>query len=295
MKAKKAVVVGNLAIRNEIKGRKKVTTLAGSYFAALQLAKLGYDVTLVSRLASNFPEKYLKMIKSAKIHLLKQPSWETTEYDVTYHKDESKTAFVHSDAGPIMSVPRIDADLVIITSYIGHIGIDVLKNLKREENILALDVQGFTKYKHQNGELTYVPWLEKEEYLKYADIVKLNAAELYYLTGKTTINSASELLKLGPKVVMLTLGNRGAYVFHDKKYMKIPVYKDVKLKDKVGVGDVYTAAFASKYSESEDIVKASYFASAAASFCVEKVGAEGIANEKKINKRYKVLKDIFLV
>ncbi|MCD6576366.1 MAG: hypothetical protein J7K73_04370 [Nanoarchaeota archaeon] len=296
MKQKKAVVVGNLAIRHEIKGRKKITILAGgSYFAALQLAKLGFDVTLISRLSSDFPQKYLKKIKTAGIKLLRQPSWESTEYDVQYHKDGTKTVVVHSDAGPIMSVPRIDADLVLISSYIGHIGLDVFKILRREDNLMVLDAQGFTKYKKQDGELTYVPWLEKEDYLKYVDILKLNASELYYLSGKTTVNSAAELLKLGPKIVALTFGDKGSYIFYDKKYMKVPVYKDVKFVDKAGVGDVYTAAFAAKYLETEDITEAAYFAAAAASFCVEKVGGEGVAGIKKINKRFKILKDIFLV
>jgi sugar/nucleoside kinase (ribokinase family) len=292
----KVVVVGNIAIRHEIKGRKKITTLAGgSYFAALQAAKLGHEVTLISRLSSNFPKEYIKKIESAGIKLIKQPSWETTEYDVEYHKDGSKTAIVHADAGPIMSVPKIDADVIIITSYIGHIGINVLKTLKTEDNLLALDAQGYTKYKKQDGSLTYVPWLEKEEYLKYVDLLKLNASELYYLTGKTTINSASELLKLGPKIVTLTLGTKGAYVFYDKKYMKVPVYENIKFVDKVGVGDVYTTAFAIKYKETQNIVDAAYFAAAATSYCVEKVGDSGIANLKKINKRFKTLKDIFLV
>ena len=292
----KIIVVGNLAIRHEIKGKKKITTLAGgSYFAALQAARLGHEVTLITRVSSGFPKQWLKKIESEGIKIIKQPSWETTDYDVTYHKDESKTAIVNSNAGPIMSVPKLEADIVIITSYIGHIGLNVLKTLKTEENLLVLDAQGFTKYKKQDGELTYVPWLEKEEYLKYVDILKMNASELYYLTGKTTINSAAELLKLGPKIVTLTLGAKGAYVFYDKKYMKVPVYENVKFVDKVGVGDVYTTAFAIKYKETEDVTEAAYFAAAATSYCVEKVGGEGIANLKKINKRFKTLKSIFLV
>jgi len=292
----KVVVVGNLAIRNEIKGKKKITTLAGgSYFAALQAAKIGHDVTLITRISSNFPKKWIKMIESNGIKLIKQPSWESTSYDVEYHKDGSKTAVVNSDAGPIMSVPKIEGDIVIITSYIGLVGLNVIKTLKTEENLLVLDAQGFTKYKKPNGELTYVPWLEKEEYLKYVDILKMNISELYCLTGKTTINSAAELLKLGPKIVTLTLGNRGAYIFYDKRYMKVPVYENVKFLDKSGVGDVYTTAFTIKYKETEDITEAAYFASAATSYCVEKIGGEGIANLKKINKRFKTLKDIFLV
>ncbi len=292
----KIVVVGNLAKRTEIKGRKKTTILAGgSYFAAVQAARLGHDVTLISKMSSKFPKEWIKKIESEGIKLIKQPAWEDTAYDVTYHKDGTKTAVVHSDAGPIMGVPKLECDVAIISSYIGHIGINVLKTLKTEENILALDSQGFTKYKNPAGELSYVPWLEKEEYLRCTDILKLNAAELYYLTGKTTLNSASELLKLGPRVVTLTLGTKGSYVFYDKKYMKVPVFEPKKFVDKAGVGDAYTAAFAIKYKETENVTESAYFAAAAASYCVEKIGEEGIGTLKKVNKRFKTLKEIFLV
>jgi sugar/nucleoside kinase (ribokinase family) len=137
-----------------------------------------------------------------------------------------------------------------------------------------------------------VPWLEKEKYLKYVDILKLNANELYYLTGKSTLNSAMELLRLGPKIVTLTMGDKGSYIFYDKKYMKVPVYK-TKVVDKSGVGDVYMAAFALKYAESRDLVDAAYFAAAAASFIVEKIGLE-MPTLNKITRRYKTLREIFL-
>jgi sugar/nucleoside kinase (ribokinase family) len=122
--------------------------------------------------------------------------------------------------------------------------------------------------------------------------LKMNANELYYLTGKTTLNSAMELLKLGPKIVVLTMGEGGSYVFYEKKYMKVPVYK-TKMVDKSGVGDVYLAAFAIKYLETRDIVDAAYFAAAAASLSIEKVGVF-LPNRSKIDKRYKTLREIFL-
>jgi len=292
----KIVVVGNLAKRTEIKGRKKETILAGgSYFAAIQAAKLGHDVTLVTKMSSNFLKEWLKKIKSYGIKLYKLPSWEDTSYEVEYHKDGTKTAVVFSDAGPIMSIPKMECDIALITSYIGHVGLNVLKNLKTEENLLVLDAQGYTKYKNPAGELYYVPWLEKEEYLEYVDILKFNVAELYYLTGKTTLASAESLLRLGPKIVILTVGQKGSYIFYDKKHAKIPIYEETKFVDKVGVGDVYTMAFAIKYKETNDPIEAAYFATAAASLCVEDYAEKGIGDLKKVNKRFKILKNIFLV
>lgn len=300
----KIVVVGNLAKRNEIRGKKKITTLAGgSWFTALQAAKLGHDVTLISKMSPNFPKRWIKRIEDEGIKLIKQPAWEYTDYDLEYHKDGSKTVVVNSEAGPIMSVPKIDCDIAIITSYIGGIGLNVLKNLKKEAteedegNILALDAQGFTKYVHPSGELNYVPWLEKEKYLGYVDVLKLNTAELYYLTGKSTMASASDLINLGPNIIHLTRGEQGAYIFYSKKrnYLKIPISEPKKFVDKIGVGDVYTSAFVIRYKETGNIIESVYYAAAAASFCVEKEGDKGIAGTEKLEKKFQTLKDIFLI
>ncbi len=72
----------------------------------------------------------------------------------------------------------------------------------------------------------------------------------------------------------------------------MPVYK-TKMVDKSGVGDVYLAAFALKYAETRELVDASYFAAAAASFKIEKKGVF-MPSLEKINRRYKTLREIFL-
>ena len=290
---KRVICVGNLTKRIEtIQGKKERTSVSGSIYGAVTAKRMGFDVTLVSKVSSKFPENLLKLIKSEKIEFIKQPAWEDTAYKIKYNKDGSKNVNILSDAGPIVSVPDISADVVLISSYFGAISEGVLATLKKENNVLALDAGGFIKYKNPGGELSYVPWLEKEKYLKYVDILKLNANELYYLTGKSTLNSAMELLRLGPKIVTLTMGDKGSYIFYDKKYMKVPVYK-TKVVDKSGVGDVYMAAFALKYAESRDLVDAAYFAAAAASFIVEKIGLE-MPTLNKITRRYKTLREMFL-
>jgi sugar/nucleoside kinase (ribokinase family) len=291
----KCIYVGNLATRILIAGKKRETCQAGSsYFSAITAKKLGHEATIVSKISSKMDSKWLKVIDKLKINLIKQPAWQETVYEVEYKKEEGKRVSMLSDAGAINSVPDERYDIVQLSSYYGQIGAEVLKSLKKPDNLVVLDAQSFIKYKNPDSTVSYAPWLNKEEYLKYVDILKLNARELYYLTGKSTLNSAMELLKLGPKIVTLTLATQGAYVFHEKRYIKVPIYES-KFVDKTGVGDVYITAFAIRYQQTQDITEAAYFAAAAASFAVEKKCGEGIADLKKVEKRYKTLKEIFLV
>lgn len=290
------VCVGNLAKRILIKGKTKEACWAGSsYFSAITAKKLGHNATIITKASSNFDPKWLKHLEKLKINIIKQPAWQDTVYEVEYDKEGNKKLTIISDAGPINSVPEGNYDIVQISTYYSPIGVNVLKTLKKENNLCVLDAQGFIKYKNPDNTVTYTPWLNKEEYLKYVDILKMNTKELYFVTGKSTLNSAMELLKLGPKIVLLTMATQGAYVFYNKHYIKVPVYEVKKFVDKVGVGDVYTTSFAIRYKETEDITDAAYFAAAASSFVVEKPRGEGIADRAKVEKRYKTLKEIFLV
>ncbi len=199
-----------------------------------------------------------------------------------------------SHPGKIMDIPRVKADVYHIAPLINEIDPKIMEKIEKdEETIVSLDAEGFTKT-NVDGYIKRVPWLEKEAFLNYVDIIKLDSTDLYYLTGKTTINSAMSLLKKGPQIVVLTMGEKGGYIFYgNMKYMKIPIY-ETKVKNSLGVGDVFITAFTTRYWETKDLQGATYFASAAASLLIEKGGVNGIQDKEKVKKRYRTLREIFL-
>ncbi|MEM4248484.1 MAG: PfkB family carbohydrate kinase [Candidatus Nanoarchaeia archaeon] len=290
----KVAVVGNICKRTEIRNNKKSKQeLAGSYIAAINASKLGYDTTLISRVPDN--SEVIEQAKKNKIKLEKQSAWIETIYESTYNKNDEKTTKVVSDAGPIVRVNPGNYDVVLISSYYGYVSFDVIKSLKTPNNILCLDVQSYIKHRGDNGVLFYKPWLDKEKYLKYVDVIKLNTKELFYLTGKISLNSASDLLHLGPKVVILTVENKCNYIFHDKTYLKMPFYKGkTKPKCVIGTGELYDAAFTLKYAETKDPKEAGFFAEAAVSIALERDCVKKPLSPTEVNKRFKLLKDIFL-
>ena len=55
--------------------------------------------------------------------------------------------------------------------------------------------------------------------------------------------------------------------------------------DPTGAGDVFATAFLIRYFETKDISQSANFANAAASFCIEKKGIEGMASREEILDR----------
>jgi len=291
----KVAVIGNVCKRTEIKnGKKSKPELAGSYISAITASKLSHDVTLISRVSDN--SYAIEEAKKNKIKLEKQSAWMETVYEAIYDKNSEKVTKIVSDAGPIVRVNPGNYDVVIVSSYYGYVSFDVIKSLKTPNNILCLDAQSYIKHRGDNGVLFYKPWLDKEKYLKYVDIIKLNTKELFYLTGKISLNSASDLLRLGPKVVVLTVKDKCNYVFYDKTYLKMPFYSGRKSKRRflIGAGEIYDTAFALKYAETRDSKEAGFFAEAATSISWERDCVKKPIGLLEVNKRFKLLKDIFL-
>jgi fructokinase len=85
------------------------------------------------------------------------------------------------------------------------------------------------------------------EGLKSADLVKVNDAELEFITGTVDlVKGANWLIQRGPKIVVITRGEKGSF-FHNKEgFDSLPAYK-VKVVDTVGCGDAFTAAILQQF------------------------------------------------
>lgn len=80
------------------------------------------------------------------------------------------------------------------------------------------------------------------EFIKYADIIKIGKDELEFIKGKDLSNSINELFKANLKVLLLTDGANGADVYVNNKQYHCPGYK-VKTVDTTGAGDSCFGAF----------------------------------------------------
>ena len=253
-----------------------------SYFSSITASKMmHWDSSVISKTMDE--KTFSNEMKKFKVKFIGQKSW----CNLTIEGSR-----VRSDPGKIMTIPEITADIFHIAPSISEIDKGIMSKLnKGEEGLISLDSEGFTKA-NVDGEIKEVPWANKEDFLKYVDILKMNVKELYYLTGRMTVNSAMELLRMGPQIILLTNEEKGGYVFYGKmKYFRIPVY-ETKIKDTRGVGDVFTTAFTIRYFETRDLKGSVYFASAAASLLVEKGGVKGIVDKEKVKKRYRTLREI---
>ncbi|MCX5515581.1 sugar kinase [Kaistia algarum] len=106
-----------------------------------------------------------------------------------------------------------------------------------------------------------------------SDILKTSSEDAKELAGTTEPDRIADFyLRLGPKIVIVTMGAEGALVATPSQRVTVPAIA-VKPVDATGAGDTFDGAFLSEYLREGDPFAAARYANAAAGLATEGYGA----------------------
>ena len=146
----------------------------------------------------------------------------------------------------IDQIKELDARAFLINASIrGEVDLEVMRELRRKDTLLAADVQGFVRVIASDGTLKYEAWPEKRQILSQIDILKTDAVEAEMLTGMAEIKTAARTLAAwGPKEIVLTHRD-GVLVFAGGQFHEAP-FRPRKLVGRSGRGDTCIASYVAK-------------------------------------------------
>jgi ribokinase len=121
-----------------------------------------------------------------------------------------------------------------------------------------------------------------DELLKNVSVITPNETEASMLTGIDVRDEASarqaaqKLYDKGVSTVVITLGEKGALLFHNGIFASVASPR-VDAVDTTAAGDIFNGAFSVAFAEGFDVVSAAKFACNAAAISVTRMGAQASA------------------
>ncbi len=253
------------------------------------IGKLGRDDTFGTKIINDFNEA------DVNTDLVKYSNeYKTGSAYVALNKEGDRRIYAHSGAANYLSKEDIREDELFLAKILF---LSSLKNLEpfiraaeigKRKNIplilnpgMLIIEQGFTNIR---------------ELIEKVDILIMSQREfqvLFYLSRENfNLNIAQEksenLFSIGIKVLIITMGKRGALLVTPNSAQIIPSYKTAKVVDTTGAGDAFSAGFIYGFFQNssfefDDLRYNARIGNFVAGKCIEKLGArKGIPDVEEV-------------
>jgi bifunctional ADP-heptose synthase (sugar kinase/adenylyltransferase) len=170
---------------------------------------------------------------------------------------------------PVVPDSYQGSEFLMLGNLVPSIQHSVINQMKTRPKLVVLDTMNF--------------WMETamgdlEKVLKEVDVLLINDSEARELSAQySLVKAAKEIMKMGPKYLVIKKGEHGALLFYDDAVFVAPALPLEDVFDPTGAGDTFAGGFIGHLARTKDISfenmkTAIIVGSAMASFCVEKFG-----------------------
>ena len=287
------LIVGSIAIDTvETPFEKQSNVLGGSTTYSLVASGKSSHISVVGIVGEDFPAEARALYDSYANDLsdLKTGDGNTFQWGGKYHAnwDDRDTLFtelgVFMDFNPVLSESNKNRSHILLANIHPELQYSVISQNQNSDAVIVVDTMNLWIE-------TTLPSLEKV--LLSSNILLINESESFQLTNENNIkNAAKSLLKMGPEIVVIKKGSRGAELFSLKEHIEVGAYPVKNVVDPTGAGDAFAGAFTASIAGEESSETALLQASASASISIESFGVEKLQNatSQEINDRVNFLR-----
>jgi sugar/nucleoside kinase (ribokinase family) len=187
---------------------------------------------------------------------------------------------VLADFNPILPDSYQDCSILMLGNLVPAVQMSVIKQLKNKPKLIVMDTMNF--------------WMEVamddlQKVIAEVDVLLVNDSEARELSSQySLVKAAREIMKMGPKYLIIKKGEHGALLFHEDKVFFAPALPLEEVFDPTGAGDTFAGGFVGHLARTGDISfenmkTAIIVGSAMASFCVEKFGTTRLQEISKVD------------
>jgi sugar/nucleoside kinase (ribokinase family) len=262
----------------------KTDKIVGGAASFISLAASYYypNIYLVSIIGDDYDQSFLKLLQSKGVNLsglqIKQGEksffWKGKYHIDMNSRDTLETQLnVLSNFDPIVPEAAKNAEFVMLGNLMPSLQMKVLNQLSRRPKLVMMDTMNF--------------WMETAmddllKVMKEVDILTINDEEARILTKTPSLRkAATQILKMGPKILIIKKGEHGALLFYKDEVFFAPALPLEEVFDPTGAGDSFAGGMIGYLARTNDLSfenlkRAIIVGSAMASFTVEKFGTEAL-------------------
>ncbi len=262
--------------------------IAASYFA---------PVNLVGVVGDDFPSDGYSILEKRKVNvdgLLRAPG-KTFAWSAEYSANLSERTTLRTDLNVFeMFHPRIPpryrtTPFVFLANISPELQDEVLDQIERPRLVVSDTMNLWIDF--QRPQLLKV--------LSRVDVAFFNSDEARQISGEhNLLKAAAAISRLGPKRVIVKMGEHGVLMVAGKNLFSLPAYPLEVVRDPTGAGDSFAGGFLGALSRAARLDEDSYrrsllYGTVIASFTVEGFGVDRIADltNEQIRERYEALVD----
>jgi sugar/nucleoside kinase (ribokinase family) len=276
------IVVGTMAFDAiETPFAKTDRVIGGSAtFIAYAASNFVQPVQQISIVGFDFPKEEMQELEGRGVQLegvKVVPDKKSFFWSGKYHMDMNSRDTLITDLNvlldfdPVVPESYQSAEFLMLGNLDPKIQMSVIKQMKTRPKLIVMDTMNF--------------WMEAampelEAVLKEVDVLMLNDSEARQLSAQfSLVKAAKEIMKMGPKYLIIKKGEHGALLFHKDQVFFAPALPLEDVFDPTGAGDTFAGGFMGHIARTKDISfdnmkTAIIVGSAMASFCVEKFGPQ---------------------
>lgn len=248
-------------------------------YTAAAAARLGARASLVTRVGPGERATLEERCRTLGIDLVALPSEVTTTFAFRY-EDGRRILRLRQRARGLrledVPAPLRAADAVILGSVAHEIDRSLLGAFGHAATVVT--AQGYLREWDASGEIRPRRWDDVAE-------VTANASAIV-LSEEDVAGDLSEPRRwAGHTPVIVTFAERGALVMADGEERDVPAFHADRVVDPTGAGDAFAAGLAVGLAEDRTLIDAVRFAHAVASFAIEAIGTDGLADRAAVDAR----------
>jgi len=248
-------------------------------YTAATAARLGAKAALVTRVGPNERARLEERCRAYGIELHAMPGEVTTTFAFRYENGRRILTLRARSRGLSLDdvpLPLRTADAVVLGSVAHEIDRSLLGAFGSAATVVT--AQGYLREWAADGTIHPRRWDDVAEVTASASAIVLSEEDIGGDLGEPRRWA-------GHTPVIVTFAERGSLVLVDGTEQMVPAFHADRVVDPTGAGDAFAAGLAIALAEGRTLLDAVRFAHAVASFAVEAVGTDGLADRARVEAR----------